>query len=238
MADHHSDSRNNPDPDRRQESRFAGFKRSMLYPTFLLGLFATVSAGLLVSGNILTKDAIAEREREDLQALLAEVIPGELYDNNLLESTVAFTHSNGEQATAYRATREGEPVAVAFPISGMGYSGLISMLVGIDHNGKILGVRVISHTETPGLGDKIEARRSDWIFGFDGLPKDSSDNTSLKIKGDGGTFDQLTGATITSRTVVSTVRDGLMFFDKTSDVLLGHTVRDNATFHADIDHEE
>jgi len=87
------------------------------------------------------------------------------------------------------------------------------LIMGIDRDGKVLGVRVLSHKETPGLGDKIEVSKGKWIFSFDGKSSQTPDNAGWRVKKDGGIFDQFTGATITPRAIVKAVKQGLDFFN-------------------------
>jgi electron transport complex protein RnfG len=87
-------------------------------------------------------------------------------------------------------------------------------MMGVDRDGKMLGVRVIKHSETPGLGDKIEPAKSDWIHGFEGKFLGSPPAEKFAVKKDGGVFDQFAGATITPRAVVKSVKGGLAFFAK------------------------
>jgi len=187
------------------------YRKRVGYQAALLGGFATLAAALLALGDISTRDAIAERHAEDVNASLSQVIPDALHDNDLLDDQITLD-DNGRPVSVYRATRDDRVTAVAIPIEGKGYSGIIELIMGVDVNGNILGVRVLSHAETPGLGDKIEEKKSDWIFGFNGL---SLDNTPLKdwaVKKDGGRFDQFSGATITPRAVVKAIKEGLEFF--------------------------
>ena len=86
------------------------------------------------------------------------------------------------------------------------------LLIAVDARGRVLGVRVLSHSETPGLGDGIEAARSDWILGFDGRSLDNTPPADWAVRKDGGAFDQFTGATVTPRAVVWAVHDGLRRF--------------------------
>ncbi|MBP6763361.1 MAG: RnfABCDGE type electron transport complex subunit G, partial [Rubrivivax sp.] len=112
----------------------------------------------------------------------------------------------------YRARRGGRVTGVAFETHGRGYSGDIRVLLGVAADGRLLGVRVLQHAETPGLGDKIEAARSDWITRFKGLSLGDPPEAKWAVKKDGGQFDQFAGATITPRAVVACVRDGLRLF--------------------------
>jgi electron transport complex protein RnfG len=102
--------------------------------------------------------------------------------------------------------------AVAYEIFGTGYAGEMKLMLGIDREGKVLGVRVLAHKETPGLGDKIEVKKGDWILRFDGLSLGNPPLERWKVKKDGGQFDQFAGATITPRGVLTAIRSGLEFF--------------------------
>jgi len=178
----------------------------------LLGVFSLVATALLVMGNLATRDAIAERLREDLRASLSQVIPDSAHDNDLLAHALAFKDDNSAQLMVYRGTRDGKLTALAWEITGKGYAGNIRLVLGVDTNGKILGVRVLQHAETPGLGDNIEASRSDWILGFNGLSLGNPPAEKWKVRKDGGQFDSFSGATITPRGVVTAIRQGLEFF--------------------------
>jgi electron transport complex protein RnfG len=93
-----------------------------------------------------------------------------------------------------------------------GFSGSIKFLIGIDVDGIVLGARAIEHKETPGLGDLIDASRSDWIFQFAGTSLYEPAQTAWAIRRDGGAFDQMTGASITSRAAVNAVNQTLLYF--------------------------
>ncbi len=178
-----------------------------VYPTLMLGLFALAAAASLGYGNKATEGPIAERHAEDLRASLSQVIPDSRHDNDPSADTLRI----GDH-TVYRATRGGRVTGVAFETVGYGYGGAIVVLLGVDADGAILGARVLKHAETPGLGDKIEASRDDWILGFDGLSLDGTPSKDWAVKKDGGRFDQFSGATITPRAVVKAIKQGLEFF--------------------------
>lgn len=187
------------------------YKKRVGYQGTLLGGFATLAATLLVMGNISTFDTIELRVAEDLQASLRQVVPDALHENNLLDNRISIKHQNKE-VVVYQGIKDDKTTAVAYGISGQGYAGEISLIMGINAEGEILGVRVLSHAETPGLGDKIEAEKDDWIFRFDGLSFNKLAEDKWKVKKDGGEFDQFSGATITPRAVVKAIKEGMDMF--------------------------
>jgi electron transport complex protein RnfG len=147
------------------------------------------------------------------------VIPAGIHDNNPAADVLQL-QINGTPLMVYRARKANHVTGVAFEASRKGYSGDIRLLIGIDEAGKLLGVRVLQHTETPGLGDKIEVTRSDWITHFTGKSLGDPSDDKWAVKKDGGPFDQFSGATITPRAVVNTIRDGLRLFASQRDTLL------------------
>lgn len=201
-------------------------KAKIGYQTLLLAGFSLLASGLLGMADMATRDTIALRLEEDLRASLSEVIPAGSYSNNLLEDKV-FVDSEGmlpggEETLAYLAREEGKVVGVAFQLAASGgYTGPIQLIIGINSQGEILGVRVVSHAETPGLGDKIEISKADWILGFNGRSLENLSEKEWAVKKDGGVFDQFSGATITPRAVVNGVNLGLRFFDRHRAELLG-----------------
>jgi electron transport complex protein RnfG len=119
-----------------------------------------------------------------------------------------------DDVPVYRVYADGAPVAALFVVRAPdGFAGPIRLLVGIDASGAITGIRVLEHHETPGLGDLIDADKSDWIFQFDGRSLGAPPVRRWAIKRDGGEFDQLTGASITPRSVINAIRDTLIYFD-------------------------
>ncbi len=198
------------------ESKSAERKSSIGYLTALVGGFALVSSTLLTLGDLVTKDVIALRRAEDLKSVLAQVVPPETHDNELLSDTYKFAPNElgKNELVVFRARQKDTVQAVAFETSVPGYAGPIVLVMGVDRNGSILGVRVISHAETPGLGDKIETAKSDWLLSFNDRSLSNTNAEGWAVKKDGGVFDQFTGATITPRRAVNAVRRGLEFFNK------------------------
>jgi electron transport complex protein RnfG len=200
------------------------YRQRVGYQAALLGGFAMVAAALLVMGDIATRDAIEQRRAEDLLASLSQVIPAELHDNDLLADSITLDTADGG-LTVYRALQGLDVAGVAFEIVGRGYAGPIRVLLGVDAGGRVLGARVLSHTETPGLGDKIEVARDDWILSFDGKFLGEPPRERWAVRKDGGDFDQFSGATITPRAVVSAVKSGLELFATQRDALTASAVQ-------------
>lgn len=188
------------------------YRKRIGYQSVLLGGFSTLATALLVAGNIATKDVIEERHKEDLLDSLAQVVPAERYNNDLLAHPLEIADASGKPLTIYRGTLGSQVNALAYEIAGQGYAGEIRLIMGLDAAGRILGVRVLSHAETPGLGDKIEVAKNDWILDFNNLSLGDPPESEWSVKKDGGRFDQISGATITPRGVVKAVKQGLEFF--------------------------
>lgn len=196
------------------------YRRNPAFHAILLSGFALISAVLLILGNLVTAESIELRRIEDLQFSLSQVIPKTLHDNDLWSDTHTLKSETGIDTKYYLARKDKEFVGAAFEQSTAGYSGTITLLIGVDKSGQILGVRVLSHTETPGLGDKIDVAKSDWILGFDKKSIKNLPEDKWKVKKDGGMFDQFSGATITPRAVIKAVRKGLLLFAKQKKQLL------------------
>jgi electron transport complex protein RnfG len=182
----------------------------------LLGLMSFIGIALVSLIFYLSKTKIAENQRIAELKLLQQVLPSSLYDNDIVNDKIAVTDpllGDMLKATVYRARRTGKPVAVIIAASTLaGYSGKIALLVAIKRDGSLAGVRIVSHQETPGLGDKIEAERSDWILSFGQKSLTNPDLSQWAVTRDGGYFDQFSGATITPRAVVKTVKNTLLYY--------------------------
>jgi electron transport complex protein RnfG len=194
----------------------------------MLAVFAIVATSLVVFTEIKTHDQIIENERQALLSALNELVDSKRYDNDLLTDTISLTATDDlgtkETTTVYRARKDNKPVSVVFTsIAPNGYNGEIKLLVGINYDGSLAGVRVINHKETPGLGDKIMLSKSNWILQFNGLSLEKLSASHWKVKKDGGQFDQFTGATITPRAVVTAVKKSLLYFEHHRDQLFAVT---------------
>ena len=182
-----------------------------------LGLVAIAGTSLLTGVDFLTADRIAAQERRVILEQLGQIIPQQ-YDNQLLDDRFSFRNEsyfpNGQEVIAYRARLQGEPRALVLKFNAVkGYNGNITLLAGINTDGSLRGVRIISHKETPGLGDAIEIEKSDWALDFSGKSLNDPEPDKWAVKRDGGEFDQFTGATITPRAVVDAVRLALEYFE-------------------------
>jgi electron transport complex protein RnfG len=184
-----------------------------------LGLVAVIGTTLLSGVNQTTAKRIEQQERRVVLEQLGQIIPPGRYNNILQDDRFSFSDEtwfpSGQQVVAYRARRDGQPVAVILRFVAVdGYSGPIGLLMGIEADGRLAGVRVTSHRETPGLGDGIEIEKSDWIRSFDGRSLGAPPATEWTVRRDGGAFDQFTGATITPRSVVNAVRLALEYHER------------------------
>lgn len=176
-------------------------------------VFLALGAGVGVThGQPLPEQEAAARIYEERAHALNQVLPAGNFDNIPTKSTLTLKDGEGKDVVVYRAIKAGKVTGVAFEMQAAGYSGEIRLMMGVDATGKVIGVRVFSHHETPGRADRIDAKRSDWITKFTGLSLGNPPVEQWKIKKDGGQFDQFAGATATPRNVVLAVKRGLEFF--------------------------
>ena len=193
--------------------------RSMLKNSLVLGLFAVVTVGLVALVQLATAKQIAASQHQAQMRTLEEVLPVDSYDNHLLDNTIQVHDplllGNKLAQTAYIGLKDGQPSAVILQATAPdGYSGAIRLMVGIRADGRLAGVRVLSHRETPGLGDKVELSKSSWVLGFVGKSLSDPGEAGWAVKKDRGEFDQFAGATITPRAVVKAVHNALLYFDQ------------------------
>jgi electron transport complex protein RnfG len=198
--------------------------RYMLVTAFLLGVFALVGTGIVAVTQNGTEERIRQNEREFLLRTLNSVIPATAYDNDLHADTITVTShellGTRKPVTVYRARKDNKPVAaVLTPVAPDGYNGDIHLLVAIRYDGVLMGVRVLSHRETPGLGDGIDIERSNWIDTFAGHSLHDPDELGWHVVKDGGIFDQFTGATISPRAVVKAVHNSLKYYAQHKEAL-------------------
>lgn len=191
--------------------------RNALRTGVILFVFALVGTAMLAFTHDRTEPTITRGQLAEKRALLSQVLPATLYDNDLLASqqTVPPDDLLGtRQPSALWVARRGGVFSgvVLEAVAPDGYSGDIALLIGIDESGSISGVRVTAHRETPGLGDYIDRAKSAWIDQFDGKSLTNPEPKHWKVAKDGGTFDARAGATITPRAVVKAVRSALDYF--------------------------
>ena len=191
--------------------------RAILRGAIGLSIFAVVTAGLIAITQLGTAERIEIAKKRAKAKALLEIVPATEHDNDLLETSIELPPDpllgTKEVTKAYIAKFNNAPVVVILPFtSADGYTGNIYAIAGIKPDGSLKGVRITEHKETPGLGDRIEQRKSSWVLGFNDKSLKNPDEDDWKVNKDGGTFDQLTGATITSRAVVGGVKKALQYF--------------------------
>lgn len=198
--------------------------RSTLQTAINLVFFAAIGTAILASVFYMTHDAIVKSEEAEKLNLITQIVPSAIFDNDIIQDTLSIPVDpllgNSDSTLAYRARIKGEPSAVVLEATAPdGYSGKINLILAVRANGELAGVRVVSHKETPGLGDYIELPKSPWIKGFDGKSREVYKDADWKVKKDGGKFDYMAGATITPRAVIKAVNKALIYFGDNRDKL-------------------
>lgn len=181
----------------------------------ILAFFGALMTGMTALVNLMTKPTIEHQALLQQKSLFDQVIPASVYDNDMQNECYNVTDESLGTAIPHRmylARKNGQPVAAVVETTAPdGYSGAIQLLVAADFQGKVYGSRVLEQHETPGLGDKIEVRISDWIKHFANQTINGPTDERWAVKKDGGIFDQFTGATITPRAVVRSVKRTALF---------------------------
>ena len=193
----------------------------------LLAIFA-VCTTLLIAGTYLsTRDQIALEKRRAEEKALLQIVPRERHDNSMLDETLPVgPGSKGlglkENKRIYIARQGDDIVAAIIPARAPdGYTGAIDLIVGVNVDGSIAGVRALAHKETPGLGDKVDIKKSDWVLGFNGRSLENPELAGWAVQKDKGVFDQFTGATITPRAVVAATLRVLQYAQANRAALFG-----------------
>lgn len=183
----------------------------------VLFAFALLATALMAAVYALTRDTVRQNEENARLALLSQTLPAGSYDNNPARDAIMLAPAqskalgNDDASHVYPARRDGRTVALVFEATAPnGYAGKIRLLVGVLRDGSVSGVRVVAHKETPGLGDYIDSAKSDWVHQFDRQGLDNAGD--WRVKKDGGRFDYMAGATITSRAMVAAVANTLAFY--------------------------
>lgn len=199
-------------------------QKQILTVGLVLAGFAIGATSIVTFTEANTRDKILDNERQTLLSAINSLVGSNEYNNDILTDIITQPKNQQlatkEETTVYRARKDNMPIAAIFTsIAPNGYSGKITLLVGVYYDGTLAGVRVINHKETPGLGDKINEKKTDWILKFKGLSLINPVESKWAVKKDGGEFDQFTGATITPRAVITAVKKSLQFFEQNRDEL-------------------
>ena len=189
-------------------------KLSIALLTLLLiaGLFA------IQFTHLQTRDRIAENKRRAALSMLEQLVSTG-YDNDIYqdhhEIAVPETiHASGRTRIYLARLHDRVTTAVIMPVSFKGYGGNITMAVAINDDNAIAGIHILDHHETRGFGAEFHQDRSDWLTRFNGASLDSVKEKDWAIRADGGGFDGLSGATITSRSVIEQLRHVLDYYVK------------------------
>ncbi|MDH3354777.1 MAG: electron transport complex subunit RsxG [Chromatiales bacterium] len=215
--------------------------RNMVISATILGLFAVLGTGMVSYTYQMTKPQIKENERQAILKNLHAIISPKEHNNPIEQDTIEVIDpllGSNKPIKIYRARMDKLPVAAIInSIAPDGYGGNIYLLVAIRYNGTLAGVRVVSHHETPGLGDGIEAERSNWVFAFKGRSLSNPTDRGWGVKKDGGEFDQFTGATITPRVVVKAIYKTLKYYSQHRDAIFAHTEKHASKIEVETNHE-
>lgn len=193
--------------------------RNMIISALLLALFAVTGTFFVSYTYEQTLDRINENKRNALLDAFHVLIPAKEYDNDIFSDLISVKNKSllgtPKPVNIYRARKNNKPVAVIInSIAPDGYNGNIELLVAIRYDGTIAGVRVVQQNETPGLGDAIDTKHSNWILSFAEKSLTSLSKKEWAVKRDGGSFDQFTGATISPRAVVKAVYNTLKYYQQ------------------------
>ena len=208
-------------------------RRTLAKASFLTAMnvlfFTVIGTFLLAITYFQTHDRIAQSEQAEKLKLISQLIPSNSFDNDIVADTQRLAPDvllgTTISSTAYRARLHGQPVGVVLEaVAPDGYSGRISLIIAIQADGSLGGVRVVEHKETPGLGDYIDIAKSAWITGFDGKSLVPQRDADWQVKKDGGQFDYMAGATITPRAVVKAVHKALQYFALHHDTLFAQSL--------------
>lgn len=200
----------------------------------LLGVFALLCTGFIAATFLGTSDEIAEQQRQARLRALYEIVPPSRHDNDLLRDNLPFFEpalGHRREQKLFLASQQGRPLVLIYPATARdGYSGDIRYIVGVRLNdATIAGVRVLEHRETPGLGDGIEIRKSDWIRSLDGKSIGNPPLQRWTVKKEGGDFDGFTGATITPRALVQSVAGVLQYHEQHGRALVAQLLQAGST---------
>jgi len=211
-----------------QKNSNASFRLPMQKNSQILAIFAIICTAIVGLVNELTKDEIKAQEQLQLLNTLHSIIDPSRYNNDITQDCVNLSSplignstNDKKMQTAYIARQDNQAIAIAMTSTAPdGYNGNIELIIAINMDGSVSGVRVLKHQETPGLGDEVELRKSNWITTFTGKKLFSEKDNRWAVTKDNGIFDQFTGATITPRAVVKAVKKALLYFKDNKGSLL------------------
>lgn len=187
----------------------------------LLAVLALCVASLLAALQHLAAPAVEQQRQAAAERQLLDLLPAGSYDNQPLQEPIALLAGgplgNAGTEPGYLARLDGKPSAILLPVTARGYEGPIRLLVAIAPDGRLIASKVLEQRETPGLADLNAAERRAWLQGFSAMHVD--DNWQLQA--DGGQIDQISGATITSRSVRDALLAALRFYASERERLLG-----------------
>ena len=183
----------------------------------VLALFAAITSVAIGWTYLGTKAQIDFEVRRSEARQLLEIFPPDTHDNEIIDDVFEVAAETAllgirESRQGYRVRQGSNVIGVILPATARdGYSGDIRALVGVRRDGSVAGVRVVAHRETPGLGDKVDLRKSDWILDFNERSLTNPALRAWNVEKDGGVFDQFTGATVTPRAVILATRRALEY---------------------------
>jgi electron transport complex protein RnfG len=171
-----------------------------------VGLTAILGVALILCLQHLTVDYAARQARMQHEQALLDLLPSASYDNHPLEQPLPIDSqplANSQLHGGYLATSANQPSAVLLRLQANGYVGPIELLIAIGSDGTLLGVKTLQQSETPSLGGHISEPGNPWMEAF-----------KRRSQEDKAPFDQMAGATVTSRAVINAVHDALRYFDE------------------------
>lgn len=187
-------------------------------------------AGLGIGATYLAQQSGAPRIAAEQRVIdsrnLLDMLPADSYDNQPLEQPLRLDNTaltNSTLQGGYLTTKAGQPGIVLLRSQALGYAGSIDLLIAIDANGKLVGVKILKQSETPGLGARIADWPNSWLNAFAGKSRNEPADNGWALRKDQGQFDQIAGATITSRAVINAIHDALRYFDEHRRQLIGNT---------------
>ena len=197
-----------------------------------LAAIAAICTAAVAATYQLTRDRIAANEQALLEQSLEPALSGVVFDSSITDSMLIIPAPHqlpgNDDAIVYRVYAGSAPAAALFAVTARdGYAGPIRILLGIAYDGTVTGVRILEHRETPGLGDKIESSRSDWVFQFEGRSLGDPPVDGWAIRRDGGEFDQLSGASVTPRAVVGAIQQTLIYFEANREEIFSAPATEN-----------